>query len=296
VTAVIEVDNLTRRFGRFTAVDSVSFAIQENGIYGLLGRNGAGKTTIMQLLTGQNFPTSGSIRVFGANPVENAHVLENVCFIKESQRYPEEFKPKHVLAAAPAFFANWDAAFASDLVQQFRLPLNRRIKKLSRGQVSALGVIVGLASRAPLTFFDEPYLGLDAVARQLFYDTLLADYSEHPRTVILSTHLIDEVAALLEHVIVIDDGRIIIDESADEVRGAATTVVGKRTDVDAFIRGREVLHQESIGGLATATVGRLTDAEKRAATAAGLELSGVSLQQLIVKKTQATEREFEQSA
>ncbi len=90
---------------------------------------------------------------------------------------------------------------------EFRLPLNRKIKKLSRGQQSAVGVIVGLASRAPLTFFDEPYLGLDAVARQRFYDLLLKDYAEHPRTVILSTHLIDEVSNLLEHVLVIDDGQ-----------------------------------------------------------------------------------------
>jgi ABC-2 type transport system ATP-binding protein len=302
VTAVIEVENLTRRFGRFTAVDEVSFSIEENGIYGLLGRNGAGKTTIMHLLTGQDFATSGSIRVFGARPAENASVLENVCFIKESQRYPDDYKPKHVLAAAPAFFANWDADFATELVQKFRLPVNRRIKKLSRGQTSALGVIVGLASRAPLTFFDEPYLGLDAVARQLFYDTLLADYAEHPRTVVLSTHLIDEVADLLEHVIVIDDGHIIINDSADNLRGTATTVAGKRADVDAFIAGREVLHTEGIGGLATATVRRLTDTEKKAAAAAGLELSGVSLQQLIVRMTQASTsdveatREFEQSA
>jgi ABC-2 type transport system ATP-binding protein len=296
VTAVIEVENLTRRFGKFTAVDTVSFQIEENGIYGLLGRNGAGKTTIMQLLTGQDFATAGSIRVFGANPVENAGVLENVCFIKESQRYPDDYKPKHVLAAAPAFFTNWDADFASELVSKFRLPVNRRIKKLSRGQTSALGVIVGLASRAPLTFFDEPYLGLDAVARQLFYDTLLTDYAEHPRTVVLSTHLIDEVADLLEHVIVIDDGHIIIDESADNIRGAATTIAGKRVDVEKFIADRDVLHQENLGGLATATVGRLTDSEKKAAIASGLELSSVSLQQLIVRTTQASEREFEHSA
>lgn len=296
MTAIVEVENLTKRFSGVTAVDNVSFSIHENAIHGLLGRNGAGKTTIMQLLTGQDFATSGSIRVFGQSPVENAAVLQNLCFIKESQRYPDDFKPMHVLRSAPWFFPHWDADFAEQLVDEFRLPLKRRIKKLSRGQLSAIGVIVGLASRAPLTFFDEPYLGLDAVARQTFYDRLLSDYAENPRTVVLSTHLIDEVSDLLEHVIVIDDGRILIDQPAEEVRGSATTVVGTAAAVDAFTAGRELISREGIGGLASATLGALGPADIAAAKSAGLELSAVSLQQLIVRKTTASEKEFEQSA
>jgi ABC-2 type transport system ATP-binding protein len=296
MTAVVEVSGLTKRFGNFTAVKDVSFTVEENRIYGLLGRNGAGKTTIMQLLTGQDFASGGSIRVFGQTPVENARVLQNVCFIKESQKYPDDFYVKHVFKSAPWFFENWDQEFAEQLIEDFRLPVNRRIKKLSRGQLSSVGVIVGLASRAPLTFFDEPYLGLDAVARQVFYDRLLEDYSEHPRTVILSTHLIDEVSNLLEHVLVIDEGRIIIDSPADELRGTVTNVVGAKSAVDAFVAKREVLHRDGIGGLASVTVGALSAADKTAAQKAGLELSPVSLQQLIVRKTKVSEQEFEQSA
>jgi ABC-2 type transport system ATP-binding protein len=296
MSAIIEVSGLTKRFGSLTAVDDVSFSVEQNTITGLLGRNGAGKTTLMQLLTGQDFATAGDIRVFGASPVENARVLQNISFIKESQRYPDDFRAKHVFASAPWFFADWDAQFAERLIDDFRLPLNRRIKKLSRGQVSSIGVIVGLASRAPLTFFDEPYLGLDAVARQTFYDRLLEDYAEHPRTVILSTHLIDEVSNLLEHVIVIDEGRIVINEQADALRGRATTVVGTRAAVDAFVAGRDVMHRDGIGGLASVTVAGLTDSERLAAAAAGLELTPVSLQQLIVRTTNTPEKEFEVTA
>jgi ABC-2 type transport system ATP-binding protein len=285
-TSVVEVSGLTKRFGAFTAVDDVSFSIERNKIYGLLGRNGAGKTTLMQLVTGQDFGTDGTVSVFGQNPVENADVLRRVCFIKESQRYPESFKVRHVFASAPWFFENWDAEFAKELTAEFRVPLGREIKKLSRGQQSAVGVIVGLASRAPLTFFDEPYLGLDAVARQIFYDRLLEDYAEHPRTVILSTHLIDEVAQLLQHVIAIDDGHILFDQDADELRGSATTVAGPRAAVDAFAASREVIRRDGIGGLASAIVnGRLSAEDRAAASAAGLELSPVSLQQLIVNLT-----------
>ncbi len=296
MTAAIEVTGLTRRFGSLHAVDDVSFSIQEGSICGLLGRNGAGKTTLMQLLTAQDFATTGSIRVFGQSPIENAGVLQNISFIKESQKYPDEFKVKHVMKSAPWFFCNWDADFADQLVEEFRLPLNRRIKKLSRGQLSSIGVIVGLASRAALTFFDEPYLGLDAVARQLFYDRLLEDYALHPRTVVLSTHLIDEVSNLLEHVLVIDNGRIIIDDSAENLRGSAVSIVGPQGAVDAFVNGKDVLHRNRIGGISSATVGEISPDDRKAAATAGLELSPVSLQQLIIHRTTSTEREFEASA
>lgn len=296
IAPAVQVSGLTKRFGSFTAIDDVSLTVKPGRIHGLLGRNGAGKTTLMQLITGQDFATAGDIHVFGRRPAENAAVLKDICFIKESQRYPEDFQPRHVLRSAPWFFENWDAGFAERLVDEFRLPLNRRIKKLSRGQLSAIGVIVGLASRAPLTFFDEPYLGLDAVARQLFYDRLLEDFAEHPRTVVLSTHLIDEVANLLERVIVIDRGRILMDEDADTLRSSASTVVGPRGAVDAFVASREVLHRDGIGGLASVTVAGLGAADRAEAASAGLELAPVSLQQLIVRKTDVRETEFEQSA
>ncbi|MCC6270558.1 MAG: ABC transporter ATP-binding protein [Microbacteriaceae bacterium] len=296
MTAAIEATGVTRRFGSLHAVDDVTFSVEEGTICGLLGRNGAGKTTLMQLLTGQDFVSAGSISVFGQSPVENASVLQNVCFIKESQKYPEDFRVKHVMESAPWFFRNWDAEFADQLVDEFRLPRGRKIKKLSRGQLSSVGVVVGLASRAPLTFFDEPYLGLDAVARQLFYNRLLEDYAQYPRTVVLSTHLIDEVSNLLEHVLVIDNGRIIIDDSADNLRGSAITLVGTRAAVDSFAQNREVLHRDNIGGISSATIGSLSDEDREVATAAGLELSAVSLQQLIIRKTGTTEKEIEFSA
>jgi ABC-2 type transport system ATP-binding protein len=285
MTNIIEVENLTRTYGKVRAVDGVSFAVEENGIYGLLGRNGAGKTTLMQLLTAQDFATSGTIRVFGASPVEDATVLSRVCFVKESQAYPDSFKAKHVFKAAPHFFSQWDAGFAFRLADAFKLPLDRPIKKMSRGQRSAVGAIVGLASRAPLTLFDEPYAGLDAVARHLFYDTLLADYTEHPRTIVFSTHLIDEASNLLSHVLVIDEGRIVIDDDAEQLRAAATAVVGKRSAVNAFAEGREVIGRESLAGIESATIVGLSATDRKRAIDAGLELSPVSLQQLIVRRT-----------
>ncbi len=296
MSAVVQATGLTKHYGAVRAVDDVTFSLEEGGICGLLGRNGAGKTTLMSLLTAQEFATRGEVRVFGAAPLENPAVLGRTCFIKESQKYPDDFRVKHVLKSAPWFFDGWDAEFADQLVEEFRVPLDRRMKKLSRGQFSAVGVIVGLASRAPLTVFDEPYLGLDAVARQLFYDRLLADYAEHPRTVILSTHLIDEVSDLLEHVLVLDEGRLVLDSTADDLRGRASTVVGPAEAVERFTTGRDVLHRDRIGGLMSATVAGLDEAGRRDARAAGFELGPVSLQQMIVRMTSGSARDFEEQS
>lgn len=163
------------------------------------------------------------------------------------------------------------------------------VKKLSRGMLSALGVIIGLASRAPLTFFDEPYLGLDAVARQLFYDRLLADYAENPRTVVLSTHLIDEASDLIEHVVVIDRGRILIDEDAESLRGGAVTVSGPVAAVNECTAAHRQLRREQLGNTARVTVrGELSEAARTQAASRGLVLEPVSLQQLIVHSTTPT--------
>lgn len=289
MTTVIEVKNLTKRYKETLAVDNVSFTIEKDAIYGLLGRNGAGKTTIMSILTAQNFASSGDIRIFGEDPYENPRVLGRMCFVREGQKYPDEATATHAFRIAGLFYPNWDQAFADDLVADFQLPTKTRIKKLSRGQLSAVGVILGLASRAEITFFDEPYLGLDAVARQIFYDRLLEDYVEHPRTIILSSHLIDEVSNLLEHVIVIDKGRIVMDEETDAVRDRAATIVGDSAAVEAFVTGRQVIHRQSLGRVTSVTVlGRLTDADRAQLAAAGLDATPVSLQQLIVRTSQST--------
>jgi len=290
MTAVIEVQNLTKRYKDKHALDNVSLRLEAGAIYGLLGRNGAGKTTLMSILTAQNFETSGTVRVFGEHPYENARVLNRVCFVRESQKYPDDAYPRHAFRAASLFFENWDQQLADQLIEQFQLPMKQTIKKLSRGQLSAVGVIIGLASRAELTFFDEPYLGLDAVARQIFYDRLLEDYAEHPRTIILSSHLIDEVSNLIEKVIVIDNGQILLNEDTDAVRDRAVTVVGDAATVDAWAADREVLHREALGRVASVTVlGHLSPAERAEVTASGLDLAPVSLQQLIVRLTQRAE-------
>ncbi|WP_305094694.1 ABC transporter ATP-binding protein [Prescottella sp. R16] len=286
IAPIVSMCGVRRRYGNVTALDDVSLDLAPGKIYGLLGRNGAGKSTLMKILTGQDFPTDGDVSVFGGAPFENVDVLRNVCFVKEAQRYPDDLRVEHVVRAAELLLPQWDSEFAERLLDDFALPRCRRVKKLSRGMTSALGIVVGLASRAPLTIFDEPYLGLDAAARHLFYDRLLADYSEHPRTILLSTHLIDEVADLLEHVVVMDRGRVVIDCDTDELRKQHVLATGRTDAVDAFADGWTVLHREASGPFARATLrGEVTDTTRAEATRLGVDLSPVSLQQITIRDT-----------
>jgi ABC-2 type transport system ATP-binding protein len=282
MTPAISVTGLTRRYRNHLALDQVSVEVEAGSITGLLGRNGAGKTTLMRIIAGQEFASGGSVRVFGASPVENDKVLSRMVFIREDQSYPD-FKVGHALRAASWFYPNWSDQLADSLLADFALPRNRAVKKLSRGMRSALGIVIGLAARAEVTMFDEPYAGLDAVVRQVFYDRLLADYAAHPRTVLLSTHLIDEAAGLLERVVVLDGGRVALDAVADDLRGVATRVSGPALAVDEFTAGRPVWERRRMGSQESVViVGPLADADRAPASTAHLTLEPLSLQELVV--------------
>jgi ABC-2 type transport system ATP-binding protein len=288
VTAAATLEDVTMRFRGHTALDGVTTSIQADTITGLLGRNGAGKTTMMQLLTGHRVPSAGRVRVFGQPPYENDAVLSRLCFVKESQRYPDLFRVCDAVRAAASVYPAWDQELAEQLLDDFELPRKRQVKKLSRGMTSAVGIVLGLASRAPVTLFDEPYLGLDAVARQLFYDRLLTDYAQHPRTIVLSTHLIEEISDLLEHVLLIDHGRLLLDADAETLRATALTVSGPSRQVATFGAAHEVLHTESMAGQSRAIVRAGTATARRTAAELGLGVETTSIQQLVVAMSRTT--------
>jgi ABC-2 type transport system ATP-binding protein len=289
MTPAISAAGLSRRYRGQLALDQVNFDIEPGSITGLLGRNGAGKTTLLRIVAGQEFPSSGRVAVLGDSPVDSEKVLRQMVFVREDQRYPDYgsgpgFQVRHALRAASWFYPNWDAELAAELVADFCLPPSRKVTKLSRGMRSALGIVIGLAARAEVTLFDEPYAGLDPVARKLFYDRMLADYATHPRTVLLSTHLIDEAAGLMERVLVIDHGAIVLNAAADEVRGSATSVSGPGIAMAEFTAGRTVWERRRIGSQESAVVaGALDDTDRARARSLRLHLEPLTLQQVVVQ-------------
>ena len=190
----LELQDLTYRYGKNTALDDVNLRLPAGHIYGLLGRNGAGKTTLLNVLSATLFPQKGRALIFGHKAFEHTETLRRLCVVREKTAYPKNLRVGDALYACAGLYPNWDGEYALALLDRFELSPKKRFRQLSRGMESSLGLVIGLASRADLTIFDEPSLGLDAVARERFYETLLHDFADHPRTLIISTHLIDEVA------------------------------------------------------------------------------------------------------
>jgi ABC-2 type transport system ATP-binding protein len=285
---MIAIRDLTVRYGGTMAIDHLDLDLPTGKIYGLLGRNGSGKTSLLSVLASYRRPSAGTITVDGVDPFENAELMGRTAFIRDSLDVQEQDRIRAVLDFAAGLRSTFDREYADKLTEMFELNPRKRVSGLSRGQRSALGVVLGLAARAPLTLLDETYLGMDAAARDTFYRELLADYTAHPRTVILSTHLIGEVADLFERVVIIDHGRLVLHEDADVLRGRGVTVTGPAAAVDAFVAGRTVLSVQSLGGVRAATLyGGLDDAETADAEGAGLTLGPVGIQDLFIHLTGA---------
>ncbi|WP_404447320.1 ABC transporter ATP-binding protein [Sutcliffiella horikoshii] len=281
----IEVKNVSKIYGNKKAVDNMSVTLEENKIYGLLGRNGAGKTTLMQMLAGHALPSSGQILINGQNPFNNRDITKDICLVNESNNFIKRLKIKDILKVASLFYPNWSWETANVLLTAFNMNPTLKTKGLSKGMESSLGIIIGLASRAKITILDEPYIGLDAAARFKFYEVLLEEYEEYPRTIILSTHLIDEVSNLFEEVVLMRSGQLVFHKSTEELLDSSITVSGKKEAVDEFAQGKRVLHESVLAGRKTATLyGEGLTVEKAAAH--NLDADRSSIQQLMVYMTE----------
>ena len=286
MTLGIEVQGLTVRFGDVTAIDDLSLNLAGGKIYGLLGRNGSGKTTLMSLIAAFMRAEQGRLLVGGEQPYENASVTEQVCLIRESGDFADQESVRGQLRRAKRFRPHWDGEFADRLLELFQVPNRRMVSRLSRGQRSALGITLGLASRAPVTMLDESYLGMDAPTRYAFYDVLLEDYMQHPRTFIISTHLIEEISRLFEEVVILDRGRLVAHEETEALRMKGAAVTGPASVVEGFTDGMTVLSERRLGGTKSVTVlGTLGAQQRDMAQAHGLELEPVGLQDLFVHLT-----------
>jgi ABC-2 type transport system ATP-binding protein len=281
----VTLRDVTLKYRDTDALADVNLELEAGKIYGLLGRNGAGKTSLLSLLAAFRKPTSGEVLVNGEPVWENAPVVSRVALIREGGDFDDSETVKSTIETGeirPGF----DTEYALDLAERFELPLKKRIRELSRGKRSILAAICGLAARAELTMFDEVHLGMDAPTRDAFYKELLAEYLARPHTVVLSTHLIDEVANYLEEVIIVDKGRILRHEEVEVFQGMGATLTGPADAVDALAVGLEVLADRQLGGTKSVTVAALDPGTRERAAAAGLEIGPVGLQDLFIHLTE----------
>lgn len=244
-------EKLTKAYGANTVLKDLNLTLESGKIYGLIGRNGAGKTTLLSIMTNQNPATSGRVMLDGENIWENRRALDRLCFSRELNISAESglsgYSVKTYLKTAAAYFTHWDQAIADRLVGLYQLNLKTKLGKLSKGMLSMVTIIVAMASKAEFTFLDEPVAGLDVVAREQFYKLLLEEYTETGRTFVVSTHIIEEAADVLEEVIILDKGRILREQNTQELVDSARYVTGLAEQVDGATDGLECHHPEIMG-------------------------------------------------
>lgn len=274
----IEIQNVTRRFGETMALNDISLRLEEGKIYGLLGNNGAGKSTLLSILTDRLPANSGSILLDGVNVRGNDAALGKMFLAGDQNMFSDEMRVKGAFRAASLFCPGFDRARAEKIAAQFGLPLNKKISSLSTGYASIFRLVLGLCVNTQWVFFDEPVLGLDAQHRDLFYRLLTEKYAEEGCSVVLSTHLIAEIADLVEDVVIISGGRILQTGNAAELLADTCAVSGPAGAVDAYAAGRHVLSETVLGGLKTVY---LSDAPDEPLPA-GLERSRINLQDYFI--------------
>lgn len=216
---VISVTDLTRRFGRMTALDSVSLLMPRGAVYGLVGANGAGKTTLIKHILGLLRAQSGSVRVFGLDPVADpVGVLSRIGYLSEENDIPGWMRVDELIRYSRAFYPAWDDDYAEELRQRFALEPAAKIKTLSKGQKARAGMLIALSYRPDLLVLDEPSSGLDPIVRRDIVGAIIRTIAGEGRTVLFSSHLLEEVEQVADHVTMIDRGKIVLSDSLDSIR------------------------------------------------------------------------------
>ena len=246
---VITVRDLSCRFKNKVALDGVTLEMQSGRVFGLVGENGAGKTTLMKHLLGSLTPQSGEVRVLDHEPVRDpVSVLARVGYMSEDRDLPRWMRLNELLRYTAAFFPDWDQDYAESMLAQFDLDPASRVRTLSRGELAKASLLLALAHRPPLLLLDEPSSGLDAVSRRDILAVVVRSVAEEGRTVVFSSHLLDEVERVADDVAMIHHGKVVLNDTMDNIRANhQRRVVRFSENMDAFPECACALHAEGEG-------------------------------------------------
>lgn len=279
----IQIKNVTKRYDNLTAVDNVSFSFGFGKIYGFLGRNGAGKSTLINIIANRIFADSGEVLIDDIPAKDNMQVHEKIFCMSESDLYDTSLKIKDHFKWIERFYDSFDLNKAFEISEKFNLDMNKRFKALSKGYQSIFKLTVALSLNVPYVIFDEPVLGLDANHRELFYDLLLKDYEDNERTIIIATHLIEEVANIIEEVVLIDKGKVLLQEKVENLLETGYSISGVAGEVDDYCSDKKVIGYDELGNLKIAYIlGEKTPLSPNS----NLQISTMNLQKLFVKITE----------
>lgn len=242
---MISFENVTMKYGKTVAIQNLQLVLEDKKIYCLLGRNGAGKTTLMKLIAGKRAATKGEVSINGGK-VDTLRMPENVTYIETAKRQ-FNMKIAQLLELASGLNEEFDMEFALHMVDKFQLDKNKKYNSLSFGMKTMVTTLLSLAGNQEILLLDEPVLGFDAIMRTRFYDLLLESYERRPRIILISTHLIDEIAKVAQQIIMIEKGKIILNDDISNVEEKAYKVSGPTEQVTKMTEGLNVIDREEYG-------------------------------------------------
>ena len=246
---MIELKQVTKQYGQATVLKNITLSIDEPGIYCLLGRNGAGKTTLLKSVAGYQNITSGTIQV-DDKLITTSTLDTGVSYIENFAKH-FNLPVRKLLQIASEVNPNYDYDFASEMMERFELDGKKKFNHLSLGMKTMVSTIICLASNKSVVLLDEPVLGFDAIMRVEFYDMLTESFRKHPRIIIVSTHIIEEIAKTIQKLIIIDKGSVRFFDTLQSVETKAFSISGLQKDVEAATQNLNVIGQDTVGGLVT---------------------------------------------
>ena len=273
---MIELKQVTKQYGQATVLKNITLSIGEPGIYCLLGRNGAGKTTLLKSIAGYQNITSGSIQVDGKT-ITTSTLDTGVSYIENFAKH-FNLPVRKLLRIASEVNPNYDDDFASEMMERFELDGKKKFHHLSLGMKTMVSTIICLASNKEVILLDEPVLGFDAIMRVEFYDMLTESFQKHPRMIIVSTHIIEEIAKNIQKLIIIDKGSIRFFDTLQAVETKAFCISGLQKDVEAATRNLNIIGQDAVGGLVTSYI-----FDNPPEQTASLEIQPLSLQDFFIQ-------------
>ncbi|MDR2974332.1 MAG: ABC transporter ATP-binding protein [Propionibacteriaceae bacterium] len=272
---MINLVDLRKTYGRSVGLDHITLDLPDTGIYCLLGRNGAGKTTLMKLIAGHIGASGGEVRVNG-QVVVPGHMPTTVNYV-EANLNQFNMSVSSLIKAAASVQHDFDMDFASTMIDRFRLPRAKKYKHLSFGMRTMVTAIITLANNSPVILMDEPTLGFDAIMREQFNALLLESYAAHPRLIVVSTHLIDEIAKVAEHLVIIDQGKVLVHASVADLDERAYTLSGMADAVRPLLVGLNCIGTTMAGSAMAAHIW-----DHRITPPIGVSVSRLSLQDFFI--------------
>lgn len=273
---MIELKQVTKEYGRSAILKNITLTVAEPGIYCLLGRNGAGKTTLLKSIAGYQNITAGTIQVDGRT-ITTAALNTGVSYVENFAGH-FNLPVGKLLRIASEVNPSYDYEFALEMMERFELDGKKKFRHLSLGMKTMVSTMICLASSKSVVLLDEPVLGFDAVMRMEFYDMLTDSFRRHPRIIVVSTHIIEEIARTIQKLIIIDKGRICFFDTLQSVEAKAFSVSGLQKDVEAAVGNRNVIGRDTVGGLATAYI-----FDNPPEQAEGLDVRPLSLQDFFIQ-------------